>query len=125
MVPVSIVPQNEGEGSGQQQTAQNPSWSGRKKEEVTDVLLSCWTRPQGEIRKEDLFKFYKLPWSHHPKRLLSISQGRPVMMRRLQELDISVSPSQPETPKYGNCMMQSLYDQLQFDQYQKSFAMSS
>ena len=93
VVPVSIVPQNGGEGSGQQQTAQNPSWSGRKKEEVTDVLLSCWTRPQGEIRKEDLFKFYKLPWSRHPKRLLSISQGRPVMMRRLQELDLSVSPS--------------------------------
>ena len=80
---------------------------------------------EGEIRKEDGFKFFKLPWPHHPKRLLSLSQGRPLMMRRLQELDLSVSPSQPETPKYGNCMMHSLYDQLQFDQYQKSFAMSS
>ena len=82
-------------------------------ESTEDIELANF---EGEIRKEDVFKF---------KRLLSISQGRPVMMRRLQELDLSVSPSQPETPKYGNCMMHSLYDQLQFDQYQKSFAMSS
>ena len=29
---------------------------------------------EGEIRKEDVFKFFKLPWPRHPKRLLSISQ---------------------------------------------------
>ena len=91
-------------------------------ESTEDIELANF---EGEIRKEDVFKFFKLPWPRHPKRLLSLSQGRPLMMRRLQELDLSVSPSQPETPKYGNCMMHSLYDQLQFDQYQKSFAMSS
>ena len=91
-------------------------------ESTEDIELANF---EGEIRKEDVFKFYKLPWPRDSERLLSLSQGRPVMMRRLQELDLSVSPSQPETPKYGNCMMHSLYDQLQFDQYQKSFAMSS
>ena len=52
VVPVSIVPQNEVQGSEQQQTAQNPSWSGQKKEKVTDVLLSCWTRPKKEKKAE-------------------------------------------------------------------------
>ena len=67
-------------------------------ESTEDIELANF---EGEIRKEDLFKFFKLPWPRHLKRLLSISQGRPVMMRRLQELDLSVS-------KYGNCMMHSL-----------------
>ena len=46
------------------------------------------------------------------------------MVRRLQELDLSVSSSQPETSRDGNCMMHSLHDQLKFDPYQKSFAKS-
>ena len=46
------------------------------------------------------------------------------MIRRLRELDLSVSSSQPETPRDGNCMMHSLHDQLKFDPYQKSFAKS-
>ena len=44
------------------------------------------------------------------------------MIRRLRELDLSVSPTQPETPRDGNCMMHCLHDQLKFDPYQKSFA---
>ena len=46
------------------------------------------------------------------------------MIRRLQELDFSVSPSQPDTSKDGNCMMSSILDQLRFDPHQKSFAKS-
>ena len=46
------------------------------------------------------------------------------MIRRLQELDLSVSPSQPDTPKDGNCMIISILDQLRFDLHQKSFAKS-
>ena len=46
------------------------------------------------------------------------------MTRRLQELDLSVSPSQPNTPKDGNCMMSYILDQLSFDPYQRSFAKS-
>ena len=75
-----------------------------------------------EIGKEEVFRFYKLPWPRESGQLLSLSQGRPVMKRRLRELDLSVSPTQPETPRDGNCMMHCLHDQLKFDPYQKSFA---
>ena len=79
----------------------------------------------GEIRrKKEMFLFHKLPWPVVSNKLLSLRQGRAVMIRRLQELDLSVSPSQPDTPKDGNCMMSSILDQLRFDLYQKSFAKS-
>ena len=79
---------------------------------------------EGEVSKEEVFQFYKLPWPVVSSNLLTLSQGRPVMIRRLQELDFSVSPSQPDTPKDGNCMMSSILDQLRFDPHQKSFAKS-
>ena len=75
-----------------------------------------------EIGKEEMFRFYKLPWPRESDKLLSLRQGIPVMKRRLRELDLSVSPTQPETPRDGNCMMHCLHDQLKFDPYQKSFA---
>ena len=78
----------------------------------------------GEISKKEMFLFHKLPWPVVSNKLLSLRQGRAVMIRRLQELDLSVSPSQPDTPKDGNCMMSSILDQLRFDLYQKSFAKS-
>ena len=62
---------------------------------------------EGEVSKEEVFQFYKLPWPVVSSNLLTLSQGRPVMIRRLQELDFSVSPSQPDTPKDGNCMINS------------------
>ena len=71
-----------------------------------------------------MFLFHKLPLPVVSNKLLSLRQGRAVMIRRLQELDLSVSPSQPDTPKDGNCMMSSILDQLRFDLYQKSFAKS-
>ena len=70
---------------------------------------------EGEVSKEEVFQFYKLPWPVVSSNLLTLSQGRPVMIRRLQELDFSVSPSQPDTPKDGNCMMSSILDQLRFE----------
>ena len=73
----------------------------------------------GDISKKEIFQLHKLPWPVESNKLLSLRQGRPVMTRRLQELDLSVSPSQPNTPKDGNCMMSSILDQLSFDPYQE------
>ena len=78
----------------------------------------------GEISKKEMFQLHKLPWPVVSNKLLSLTQGRPVMIRRLQELDLSVSPSQPDTPKDGNCIMSSILDQLRFDPHQMSFAKS-
>ena len=72
-----------------------------------------------DISKKEIFQLHKLPWPVESNKLLSLRQGRPVMTRRLQELDLSVSPSQPNTPKDGNCMMSSILDQLSFDPYQE------
>merc|ERR1712079_878618 len=44
-----------------------------------------------------------------------------LMKRRLQELDFVVSPSQLETPRDGNCMFHSIYDQLQYNAALRTF----
>ena len=38
---------------------------------------------EGEVSKEEVFQFYKLPWPVVSSNLLTLSQGRPVMIRRL------------------------------------------
>ena len=50
-----------------------------------------------------------------------VSLGWFLMKRRLQELDFVVSPSQLETPRDGNCMFHSIYDQLQYNAALRTF----
>ena len=64
-----------------------------------------------EIRKKEFFAFYNLDLK---KDKLSLDQGEYVMERRLQELEFVVSPSQKETPRDGNCLPESLFDQAQY-----------
>ena len=45
---------------------------------------------------------------------LSLDQGQYIMKRRLQELQFVVSPSQKSTPRDGNCLPESLFDQAQY-----------
>ena len=64
-----------------------------------------------EIRKTEFFEFYNLDMK---KDKLSLDQGQYVMERRLQELQFVVSPSQKSTPRDGNCLPESLFDQAQY-----------
>ena len=63
-----------------------------------------------EIRKEDVFAFY----NQKDGDKLSLEQGQYVMERRLEELQFVVSPSQKSTPRDGNCLPESLFDQAQY-----------
>ena len=64
-----------------------------------------------EIRKKDLFAYYNLDVK---KDKLSLEQGQYVMEQRLKELQFVVSPSQKSTPRDGNCLPESLFDQAQY-----------
>ena len=64
-----------------------------------------------EIRKKDIFAFYNLDVK---KDKLSLEQGQYIMERRLQELQFVLSPSQKSTPRDGNCLPESLFDQTQY-----------
>ena len=44
------------------------------------------------------------------------------MDRRLRDLSLTVSPSQRETPKDGNCLFHSLLDQLRYNSELHDFA---
>ena len=63
-----------------------------------------------EIRKKDLFAFYNQKYEDK----LSLEQGQYVMEQRLEELQFVVSPSQKSTPRDGNCLPESLFDQAQY-----------
>ena len=52
--------------------------------------------------------------SEKPGDKLSLEQGQYVMERRLKELRLVVSPSQKSTPRDGNCLPESLFDQAQY-----------
>ena len=56
----------------------------------------------GEITKKELFIFHNLPWPPVPSKLLSLSQGRFIMERRVKDLDFSLSE---DTPQDGDCMV--------------------
>ena len=45
---------------------------------------------------------------------LSLEQGEDIMRIRLQELQFVLSPSQKCTPRDGNCLPESLFDQMQY-----------
>ena len=63
-----------------------------------------------EIRKKDVFAFYNKKYDDK----LTLEQGQYVMERRLEELQFVVSPSQKSTPRDGNCLPESLFDQAQY-----------
>ena len=63
-----------------------------------------------EIRKKDLFAFYNQKYEDK----LSLEQGQYVMEQRLEELQFVVSPSQKSTPRDGNCLPESLFEQVQY-----------
>ena len=64
-----------------------------------------------EISKKELFAFDNLDMK---KDKLTLKQGQYVMERRLEELQFVVSPSQKSTPRDGNCLPESLFDQAQY-----------
>ena len=76
-----------------------------------------------EIRKKEYFQYFSLPWPTSPSsEKLSLEQGGFVMDRRLRDLSLTVSPSQRETPKDGNCLFHSLLDQLRYNSELHDFA---
>ena len=66
-----------------------------------------------EKTKQDVFAFYNLNAQKKDDKL-SLDQGQFIMKRRLEELKFVVSPSQKSTPRDGNCLPESLYDQVQY-----------
>ena len=42
---------------------------------------------------------------------LRIEDGRPFAARRLRQLNLELSPSQPNTPGDGNCFLHAVVDQ--------------
>ena len=61
-----------------------------------------------------LYSQFEIKMSEKPGDKLSLEQGQYVMERRLKELRLVVSPSQKSTPRDGNCLPESLFDQAQY-----------
>ena len=77
---------------------------------------------EGEISKEEYFKFHNKPWPQTLSGRLSLEQGKFVMEQRFKELDFSQSG---DTPGDGNCMMLCLVDQMSYSEGLRDFAESA
>jgi hypothetical protein len=75
-----------------------------------------------ESSSEDICNLLGLSWP--PTRLLQLSEGIFLQELRLKELRYKLSPTQIQTPADGNCMMWTLFDQLQFTSNLKTFALN-
>ena len=80
------------------------------------------TNFDGEIRKEEYFKFHNKPWPQVESGRLSLEQGKFLMEQRLKELDFSMSGV---TAGDGNCMMHCLLDQISYIEDLSDFSNSA
>ena len=67
------------------------------------------SKTEWELNKKEYFAFYG-----HPQ-FLTLEQGQFAIERKLSEIDFILSPTQPDTPKDGDCMFHALLDQLDYN----------
>ena len=94
-----------------------------KIEEVEDVDVDTATATEIEKTKDGAWDVAKgdsptssahqegLPW-FRKKCILSLEHGKGFAMSRLQDLDFTLSQSQLDTPRDGNCLFHALLDQI-------------
>ena len=82
---------------------------------VPKVNTSLQGDEMREKRKKVLSQKKAEKQSKSSNSLLNLSAGIITATQRLQDIDLILSPSQPETPKDGNCFMHAIIDQLTYD----------